>query len=85
MPGGHIYLTVEEVDPGLLDEAFAATAHVGLPAVHGEDVGDDTAGYHYYPSRDRISRWLEDAGIEVVEEADEALDGYGYHHLLLRH
>jgi len=56
----------------------------GLPAVYGEDVGDDTGGYHFYPDRERVREWLTEAGFKIVEEADERLEGYGYHHLLVR-
>lgn len=83
-PGGLIYLNVEEVDEGEHD-ALLAEAHLrGLPAVLGEHVGPETGGYHYYPNRSRVQAWLDAEGLEVVDEADEALDGYGYHHLLVR-
>jgi ubiquinone/menaquinone biosynthesis C-methylase UbiE len=82
--GGHLYLTVEEVDRKWLDDAFTAATAAGLPAVHNEDVGDDTGGYHHYPDREQANQWFTDAGLNIIEEADEWLDGYGYHHLLLR-
>jgi hypothetical protein len=47
-------------------------------------VGDGTGGYHHYPDREQVARWLSDAGFVVVDDADEWLDGYGYHHLLVR-
>jgi hypothetical protein len=28
--------------------------------------------------------WLDVAGFDPVDEADEGLDGYGYHHMLVR-
>jgi SAM-dependent methyltransferase len=83
-PGGVLYLTVEEVDRAELDAAFAAERRTGLPVVYGEDVGEDTGGYHFYPDRDQVAAWLAQAGFELVEEADEWLDGYGYHHVLVR-
>jgi SAM-dependent methyltransferase len=83
-PGGVLYLTVEEVDRAELDAAFAEGRRRGFPVVHGEDVGQDTGGYHFYPDRDQVAAWLARAGFELVEEADEWLDGYGYHHLLVR-
>lgn len=45
-PGGHLYLTVEEVDRRELDRAFAETNETGIPAIYGEDVGEGTGGYH---------------------------------------
>jgi len=83
-PGGHLYVTVEEIERGEIDAAFEAVTAAGLPVVHGEVIEGDTAGYHFYPDRDRVLGWLTEAGLEVVDEADEWLDGYGYHHLLMR-
>jgi ubiquinone/menaquinone biosynthesis C-methylase UbiE len=57
-PGAHIYLTVEETDDGAIDTAFEATRAQGLPAVRGEIIEGDTAGYHYYPGREQVLRWL---------------------------
>ena len=82
--GGHIYLSLEEVERRELDRALATATADGWPAIFGEDIGDDTGGYHFYPNRDRVRGWLIEAGLEVVEEADEWLNGYGYHHLLVR-
>jgi hypothetical protein len=31
-----------------------------------------------------VSGWLADAGLQVVDEEHEWLDGYGYRHLFLR-
>jgi len=83
-PGGHVYLTVEEIDQQVIDAAFEELTAADLPAVYGEVVSGDTAGYHFYAVRDRIQAWLADAGFDMVESADEQLDGYGYRHLLLR-
>jgi SAM-dependent methyltransferase len=83
-PRGHLYLTVEEVDRRRLDAAFAEAVAGGAPVVRGEDIGDETGGYHFYPDRGEVDRWLADAHLRVVDEADEWLDGYGYRHLLLR-
>jgi ubiquinone/menaquinone biosynthesis C-methylase UbiE len=81
--GGSAYLTVEEVDRADLEGAFEETTAAGLPAVFGELVEGDTAGYHFYPDREQVDRWLASAGFKTVESADEWFDGYGYHHLLL--
>ena len=63
-PGGHLYLTVEEVPETDLDDAFADLSARGLPVVRGEVIEGDVAGYHFYPgatrsprgSRPRVSR-----------------------------
>jgi len=83
-PGGHVYLTWEEIERRELASAFEEATVAGLPSVYGEMVVGDTAGYHYYPDRDRVQGWLSDAGFGVIDDADEWLDGYGYHHLLVR-
>ena len=83
-PGGHLYLTVEEVDPAEVDAAYADAQARGWPAVHGEVIEGDTAGYHYYPGRERVIGWLDAEGLEVVSEAFDREDEWGYLHLLLR-
>jgi SAM-dependent methyltransferase len=83
-PGSHLYLTVEEVDEKEIDEAFNRATAQGLPAVYGEIVEGDTAGYHYYPGRERVREWLADEEMEVVDEGYNSGNGYGYWHLLLR-
>jgi SAM-dependent methyltransferase len=82
-PGGHLYLTVEEVDDRELDRRQAEATARGLPVVRGEDAGAG-GGYHYYPSRAQVAGWLEAAGLTVVAEDVSAGDGYGYLHLLAR-
>jgi SAM-dependent methyltransferase len=85
-PGGPIYLTVEELRDDLVEAAFADLAGRGLPAVRGEVIEGGAAGYHDYPGRERVLGWLADAGLAIVEEADEAGPNgeWGYRHFLLR-
>ena len=82
-PGGHLYLTVEETAAAEIDAAFARARAKGLPVERGEVVEGETAGYHYYPGRDRVIAWLGAAGFAVVEEAFDQQDGWGYRHLLV--
>ena len=57
----------------------------GLPAVRGEDVGEDTGGYHFYPADEQISEWLDAARMQIVEDTTDMTYGdWGYRHLLLR-
>jgi SAM-dependent methyltransferase len=81
-PGGHLLLTIEEAEQEEIDQAFSSAGADGSPAIEGEVVEGDTAGYHFYPGRARVDRWLSEAGFSTVDDADEWLDGYGYRHLL---
>lgn len=83
-PGGHLYLTVETQDDADINSAFADNQAKGLPAIRGEIIEGDTAGYHYYPGRERVLAWLVAEGLEVVDEGFDQEDGWGYWHLLLR-
>jgi SAM-dependent methyltransferase len=69
-PGAPAYLTVELPDQPLPEP-------LDPRAVSGELVGE---GYHYYPNPERIRQWLNDAGFEILEEAE----GDYYLHLLMR-
>jgi SAM-dependent methyltransferase len=83
-PGGHLYLTVEEITEAQTDEAFRSLQARGLPAIRGEVIEGDVAGYHYYPGRQQVLCWLEAESLEVVEQDTEAHEGWAYWHLLLR-
>jgi SAM-dependent methyltransferase len=83
-PGAHLYLTVEEIDDADIDAAFLDSTSRGLPALRGEVIEGDTAGYHYYPGRDQVLRWLDAEGLDIVEEGLDQEDGWGYRHLLVR-
>jgi cyclopropane fatty-acyl-phospholipid synthase-like methyltransferase len=83
-PGGVLYLTVEELTDRSVDEAFEALSARGLPAVRGEVVEGDVAGYHYYPGRERVLSWLADGRLDVIDEDYSATDDWGYRHFLLR-
>ena len=82
--GGHLYLTVEEVEDVDIDAAFASGRAAGLPLVRGEVIEGDVAGYHFYPGRAQVERWFEAAGLDVMAEAFDQEDGWGYRHWLLR-
>jgi cyclopropane fatty-acyl-phospholipid synthase-like methyltransferase len=83
-PGAHLFLTVEEIDEGDIESAFVDMQQRGLPAVRGEVIEGDVAGYHYYPGRAQVLTWLATEGLEVVEEDFEQQAGWGYRHLLVR-
>jgi SAM-dependent methyltransferase len=83
-PGGLIYLTVEEVDAWQIDQAFESLSARGLPAVRGEIVEGDVAGYHYYPGREQAVGWFAQEGLATVDETFRRDNGWGYRHFLLR-
>jgi len=83
-PGGVMYLTVEEVDRSKVDRAYAALSARGRPAVRGEVVEGDVAGYHYYPGREQVVEWFGHEGLEIADEGYGQEDGWGYRHFLLR-
>lgn len=83
-PGGHLYMTVEKIGEKEIDSAYEGLIHQGLPAVRGEVVEGDVAGYHYYPDRARVLAWFAAEGFEVIAEDFEKPNGWGYRHFLLR-
>ena len=83
-PGGSLYLTVEEVPQPVIEEAFATLTARGLPAVRGEVVEGNVAGYRYYPGRDRVIGWFSAVGLQIIDEGLSQEDGRGYRHFLLQ-
>jgi ubiquinone/menaquinone biosynthesis C-methylase UbiE len=83
-PGGVMYMTVEEADQSEIDRAFAGLSARGLPAIRGEVVEGDVAGYHYYPGREQVIEWLGHEGLGIADEGFGQEDGWGYRHFLLR-
>jgi hypothetical protein len=77
-PDAPLYLTVELADPAEVRAAYQAARRQGHPVVPGEDF--DGVGYHHYPEREQVQRWLRDAGLQLLEQGI----GDGYLHLLLR-
>jgi SAM-dependent methyltransferase len=80
---GLIYLTVEQIDPAEIASVFAEAAAEGLPVCHGESIRRG-GGYHYYPTPDRISRWLTAEGLEIVSEGISRGRTYRYLHIVAR-
>ena len=80
---GHLYMTIEQVDRSLIERAFEEGSAAGLPVVFGDSVDPATGGYHHYPDRKQVGRWLDDAQLVVIDETDEDLGDYGYRHLLV--
>lgn len=73
----HLYLTVElpdDDDPYLAEDAD----DFGEPLVEGESY--DGVGYHFYPDRTDVMRWIDEAGLDVIHETEAD----GYRHLLMQ-
>jgi hypothetical protein len=83
-PRTHLYVTLEEMDDEEVRAAFDRQSAAGIPAVLGEVIEGDVAGYHYYPGRERALAWLNDAGFVLIDEAYDQQEEWGYRHLLLR-
>jgi 2-polyprenyl-3-methyl-5-hydroxy-6-metoxy-1,4-benzoquinol methylase len=86
-PAGFLYVTLEVLadQQAHLERALADARARGLPAVVGEDVGEDTGGYHFYPSDRQVGEWLGAAGLEIAQDVVDMSSGeWGYRHLLLR-
>ena len=75
--------TVEQIDPAEIARVFAEATAEGLPIVHGENIRRG-GGYHYYPTQDRVSRWLAAEGLEIVDVGISRARTYGYLHILAR-
>jgi 2-polyprenyl-3-methyl-5-hydroxy-6-metoxy-1,4-benzoquinol methylase len=84
--GGLVYMSLEVLadQQTHVDQALADALAQGLPAVRGEDIGEDTGGYHFYPADDQIRAWLDAARMQIVEDTPDMTYGeWGYRHLLL--
>jgi SAM-dependent methyltransferase len=84
---GLLYMTLEVLadQQAHLEQALADAIGRGLPALPGEDVGEDTGGYHYYPSDEQVTGWLAGAGLVVADDVtDMSYGDWGYRHLLIR-
>jgi hypothetical protein len=45
--------------------------------VRGEVIDGDVAGYHYYPSRDRVTGWFDGVGLQSIDDDYRQEDGWG--------
>jgi ubiquinone/menaquinone biosynthesis C-methylase UbiE len=80
-PAGWLYVTVERTTPEEAEAAYRSGRARGEPLVRGEDT---RAGYHYYPSEERVRDWMRRAGLVVVREERDAPTHGEYWHLLCR-
>jgi SAM-dependent methyltransferase len=79
---GYFYFTVETIemaDEGEIRQAFERARGAGLPVVYGE--WPDEAVYHYHPANQQVREMAQQAGFEVLKEANGEL---WYYHVLAR-
>ena len=77
-PGVFLYLTVELLDEAEMRREYEAARSAGEPVVPGESL--EGGGYHFYPEPDAVHAWLDEAGLERIDERVADL----YRHFLLR-
>lgn len=69
--------------PEEIEAAWTANRERGSPAVRGEVIEGDVAGYHYYPGRERVQDWLAVERLTIVEETTDQEEGWAYWHILV--
>ncbi len=81
-PRGCLYFTVETVenaDENEIRQAFERSRQAGLPVVYGE--WPDEEVYHYHPANQQVKEWAQQAGFEILKEANGEI---WYYHILAR-
>lgn len=80
---GYFYFTAETIDnaddENEIRQAFERSRQAGLPVVYGE--WPDQEVYHYHPTNQQVKEWTEQAGFEVLKEANGEI---WYYHILVR-
>jgi len=79
---GYLYFTaetIENADENEIQQAFQRAQQAGLPIVYGE--WPDEEVYHYHPSNQQVKDWVEQAGFEILREANGEI---WYYHILAR-
>jgi SAM-dependent methyltransferase len=71
--------TIENADEGEIKQAFERAQQTGLPVVYGE--WPDEAVYHYHPTNQHVREMAQQAGFEVLKEANGEI---WYYHVLAR-
>ncbi len=71
--------TVENADENEIQQAFERSQQAGLPVVYGE--WPDEGVYHYHPTNQQVKEWAQQAGFEILKEANGEI---WYYHILVR-
>lgn len=77
-PRAYLYFTVETGDEEEVKKAFSQGRQLGLPVIYGE-CPEESGVYHYYPSIQQVKEWVQQAGLDLLEEGE----GNGYHHFVI--
>ena len=81
-PHGYLYFTaetMENADEEEIKQAFERAQGAGLPVVYGEFPDEEV--YHYHPTNGQVKDWAQQAGFEVLREANGEI---WYYHILVR-
>ncbi|MFN8411628.1 MAG: class I SAM-dependent methyltransferase [Anaerolineales bacterium] len=81
-PRGYLYFTaetIENADENEIKQAFERAQQGGLPVIYGEFPDEEV--YHYHPSNQQVKDWAEQAGFEILREANGEI---WYYHILVR-
>ncbi len=81
-PHGYLYFTaetIENADENEIKQAFERARQAGLPVVYGEMPDEEV--YHYHPSNQQVREWVQQAGFEILKEANGEI---WYYHVLVR-
>ena len=81
-PHGYLYFTAETIENADEDEirqAFDRAQKAGLPVVYGEFPDEEV--YHYHPTNQQVREWVQQAGFEILKEANGEI---WYYHILVR-
>jgi SAM-dependent methyltransferase len=79
---GYFYFTaetIENADENEIKQAFERSQQAGLPVVYGE--WPDEEVYHYHPTNQQVKEWAQQAGFEILKEANGEI---WYYHILVR-
>ncbi len=96
-PGAPLYLTADARDAEEIGTAYRNALAMGLPVVYGEIADQveaayqqavsggeilDQCVYHFVPPLEQVRAWFEQAGLEILAEEQEPVEGY--QHILAR-
>ena len=79
---GYLYFTAETIENAEekeIRQEYERARQAGLPVVYGERLDEEV--YHYHPTNQQVREWVQQAGFEILAEADGEI---WYYHILVR-